>query len=46
MKERINNHNQFDGDKKLNHVVFHEEIVNKELLPKSIEEDIRDKNWY
>ena len=44
MKEIVSKH-QSDGDRDLYPVAFLE-IVNNELLPKSIDEAIRDKNWY
>ena len=46
MKEEIVNKHQSESDKGSNPVVFLSEIVSKELLPKSIDEAIRDKNWY
>ena len=46
MKEEIVNKHQSDSDRDLNPVAFLGEIVNNELLPKSIDEAIRDKNWY
>ena len=45
-KEEIVNKHHSDGDRNLNPVAFLGEIVNNELLPKSIDEAIRDKNWY
>ena len=45
-KEKIVNKHQSDSDRDLNPVAFLGEIVNNELLPKSIDETIRDKNWY
>ena len=45
-KEEIVNKHHSDGDRDLNPVAFLGEIVNNELLPKSIDEAIRDKNWY
>ena len=46
MKEEIVNKHQSESDKGSNPVFFLGEIVSKELLPKSIDEAIRDKNWY
>ena len=46
MKEEIVNKPQSDSDRDVNPVAFLGEIVNNELLPKSIDEAIRDKNWY
>ena len=45
MEEIVNKHHS-DGDIDLNPVAFLGEIVNNELLPKSIDEAIRDKKWY
>ena len=45
-KEEIVNKHHSDGDRDLNPVAFLGEIVNNELLPKSIDKVIRDKNWY
>ena len=42
----IVNKQQSDGDRELIPVAFLGEIVNKGLLPKSIDEKIGDKNWY
>ena len=46
MKEEIVNKPQSDSDRDVNPVNFLGEVVNNELLPKSIDEAIRDKNWY
>ena len=46
MKEEIVNKHQSDSDRDLNPVAFLGEIVNNELLPKSIDEAIRDEKWY
>ena len=46
MKEDKVSKYQSVGDRDLNPVAFLGEIVNNELLPKSINEAIRDKNWY
>ena len=43
MTEEIVSKHQSDGDRDLNPVAFLGEIVNNELLPKSIDEAIRDK---
>ena len=45
-KEEIVNKHHSDGDRGINPVAFLGEIVYNELLPKSIDEAIRDKNWY
>ena len=45
-KEELVNKHHSDGDRDLNPVAFLGEIVNNKLLPKSIDEAIRDKNWY
>ena len=45
MKEELVNKHQSDDDRDLNQLAFLGEIVNIELLPKSIDEAIRDKNW-
>ena len=44
MKVEIVNEHQSDSDRDLNSVAFLGEIVNNELLPKSIDEATRDKN--
>ena len=46
MKEEIVNKRQSDSDRDSNPLTFLGEIVNNELLPKSFDEAIRDKNWY
>ena len=46
MKEEIVNKHQSDSDRDLKPVPFLGEIVKNELLPKSIDEAIRDKTWY
>ena len=46
MMEEIVNKHQSDGDRDLIPVALLGEIVNKELLPESTENAIRDKNWY
>ena len=46
MKEEIISKHQSDGDGDLNPVVFLDGIVHEELLPKFIDESIRDKDWY
>ena len=46
MKEEIVNKRQSDGDRILNPVASLDEIVNKNLLHKSFDEAIRDKDWY
>ena len=45
MKEELLNKHQSDDDRDLNPLASLGEIVNNELLPKSINEAIRDKNW-
>ena len=46
MTEEIVNKHRSDSDRDLNPVAFLGEIVNNELLLKSIDEAIRDKNLY
>ena len=46
MKEDLVNKHQSDGERDLNPVAFFGETVDKELLPKSIDEAIRDKDCY
>ena len=46
MKEEIVNKHPSVGDRDINPVAVLGEIVNNELLPKSIDEAIREKNWY
>ena len=45
-KEEIVNKHQSESERDLHPVAFLGEIVNNEFLPKSIDEAIRDKNWY
>ena len=45
-KEEIVDKHQLDSEGDLHPVAFLGEIVNNELLPMSIDEAIRDKNWY
>ena len=46
MREEIVNKHQSGGDRDLKPVAFRGDIVNRELLPKFIDEATRDKNWY
>ena len=44
MREEVVNKHQSDGGRNYNPVAFLGEILNKELLPKSFDEAIGDKN--
>ena len=46
MKEEIVKKHQSQSDRDSKLVAFLGEVVNKELLPTSIDEAIKDKNWY